>query len=351
MANETSFSTDMIEDKARNDVWRALMKPLYDIVADKDDRNYQLAGAVSARTFGSIQIGRSSFNTQHYSRTPKLIAESGLDHYLIQFITGGDLRGDFNGVDVNARPGDIVIIDLAQTVRSVAYAGSRIVLIAPRDKLERAFGWRNLHGFVMRSSAPMTRLLFDFLESLYVTAKELKEAEADSAQEALFQLLGAGITGAEDGPLESLPVNLPMRKRILAYIDDNLANPLLGPHSIMQVFRLSRSHLYRAFASEGGVAKVIRDKRLDQAYRILVDRSDKPVSLKEIAYRCGFHDGAQFTHAFKARFNTSPRDAREIGAPQWLSDPVSFSYPEHISEAASGHIVRLPASRPGKFSL
>ncbi len=119
----------------------------------------------------------------------------------------------------------------------------------------------------------------------------------------------------------------------------------------MQVFRLSRSHLYRAFASDGGVAKVIRDKRLDRAYRILVDRGDKPVSLKEIAYRCGFHDGTQFTHAFKARFNMTPRDAREIGAPQWLSDPISFSYPEHISETTSGGVIRLPNSRSGKFSL
>ncbi|MEC6999719.1 hypothetical protein VXQ18_08815 [Brucella abortus] len=32
-----------------------------------------------------------------------------------------------------------------------------------------------------------------------------------------------------------------MRHRIITYIDENLTNPLLGPHSIMQHFHLSRS--------------------------------------------------------------------------------------------------------------
>nr|WP_247883482.1 helix-turn-helix domain-containing protein [Brucella intermedia] len=50
------------------------------------------------------------------------------------------------------------------------------------------------------------------------------------------------------------------------------------------------------------MAKIIRDKRLDRAYRILVDERGRHVSLKEITYRCGFHDGTQFTKAFKARF-------------------------------------------------
>lgn len=335
MAVETSISTDMVEDKLRNDFWRAVLKPMYEIPVDRDNRDYLFEGTIAARMLGSIQIGTTTFNTQHYARTPKIIAQGGLNHYLLQVITGGDLKGNFNGVDVVASQGDIVVIDLTQTLSSRADGGSRITVIIPREELEKIVGWRNLHGLVMRASNPITRLLFDYLRGLQAVSGELNVAEAHSAQEAMLTLLGAGIAGSESAGAESLPINLPMRKRILAYIDDNLSNPLLGPHSIIQNFRVSRSHLYRAFDMDGGVAKVIRDKRLDRAYRILVSQHGKPVSFKEIAYRCGFHDGTQFTKAFKARFGMSPKDARSMGAPLLASDPAAFSYTIHLTEEAA----------------
>ena len=96
---------------------------------------------------------------------------------------------------------------------------------------------------------------------------------------------------------------------------------------------------YRAFEVEGGIAKIIRGKRLDRAYRILVDEPGRHVSLKEIAYRCGFHDGTQFK-AFKARFGMSPRDARDCEAD--LLTPVldKFDYTIYLSEVAKLGIIK-----------
>ncbi|MHC5230946.1 helix-turn-helix domain-containing protein [Brucella sp. LJL56] len=340
MINETSISTDMIEDQLRNEFWRAVLKPMYEI-AD-ENKNYQFSGTIVARSLVSMQIGATSFNSQNYTRAPKLIAQGGLNHYVLQLITGGDLRGDFNGVDVVAKQGNIVIIDLTQTVESQASGGSRITVVIPRDELEKIVGWRNLHGLVMPADAAMTRLLFSYLSSLQSLSGDLDKTEAQSAQDAMLILLGASINGTEGGAIESLPVNLPIRKRILAYIDENLSNPLLGPHLIVKNLRLSRSRLYRTFDTDGGIARIIRDKRLDRAYRILVDERGRHVSFKEIAYRCGFHDGTQFTKAFKIRFGMSPRDAREADAPLLSSGMVNFDYTAHVSkEAAKCGVVNL----------
>ena len=235
----------MIEDGLRNEFWRAVIKPMYEIKAENDD--YQLSGSIVVRALGSIQIGITSFNSQRYTRTRKLIAEGGLDHYVLQLITGGNLNGDFNGVDVEAKQGDIVVIDLSQTVESRVSSGSRITVVIPREELERTVGWRNLHGLVMPADAPMTCLLFSYLRNLRSVSGVLDRAEAQAALDAMFMLLGAGINGAEGGVIESLPANLPIRKRILAYIDEKLSDPLLGPHSITQNLRISRSGLYRTF--------------------------------------------------------------------------------------------------------
>ncbi|ERI12784.1 hypothetical protein O206_12425 [Ochrobactrum sp. EGD-AQ16] len=320
----------MIEDRLRNEFWRAILKPMYEITGDSDD--YQFSGSIVARSIGSIQIGATSFSSQSYTRARKLIAKSGLNHYVLQLITGGDLHGDFSGVDVEAKQGDIVVIDLSQTVESHASNGSRITVLIPREELERIVGWRNLHRLVMPAVAPMTRVLFSYLQNLQSLSGTLDGVEAQSALDAMFILLGASINGTEGGVIESLPANLPVRKRILAYIDENLSDPVLGPCLITKNLRISRSSLYRTFEMEGGIAKIIRDKRLDRAYRILVDEHGRHVSLKEIAYRCGFHDGTQFTKAFKARFGMSPRDARDCEAD--LLTPVldKFDYTIHLSE-------------------
>lgn len=339
MNNETSYSTDMIEGKLRDEFWRAVLNPIYEIT-DEDDA-HQLSGAAVARSIGSILIGATSFNSQNYMRAPKLIAQSGADQYILQLITGGDLRGDFNGFYIEAKQGDIIIIDLTQTVESRASGGSRITVMIPRGELEKIVGLRKLHGLVMPADAPMTRLLFNFLRNLQSLSGNFNRIEAQSAQDAMLTLLSASIRGAEGSAVETLPANLPMRKRILAYIDENLFNPLLGPHFIIKSLRISRSRLYRAFHMDGGVARIIRDKRLDRAYRILVDERDRHVSLKEIAYRCGFNDGTQFTKAFKSRFGMSPKDARESDAALLTSDPANFDSP-HLSEEAAKRGIDKP---------
>ena len=201
-----------------------------------------------------------------------------------------------------------------------------------RDELEKVIGWRNLHGVVLRAHEPTTRLLFAYLRGLNDVAGELDATEVYSAQEAMLSLLGASVTA---GAPENLAVNLTMRKCILTYINENLTSPLLSPQTIMHHFRVSRSHLYRAFEPDGGVAKVIRDKRLDNAYRMLIKQRGQPVSLKDIAYRYGFHDSVQFTKAFKVRFGLSPKDAGKFGAPLLTAEPYSFSYARHLSEQAT----------------
>lgn len=351
MESKTFFSTDMVEDKLRGEVWRSLLRPLYELLVDRDDPNYQLSGSVAARTSGSVQIWQSSFNTQKYTRTPRIIARSGLDNYLLQIVVDGDLYGDFNGVDVIARPGDIVLIDLAKPIRCKSLAGSRITLMIPREPLEKMIGWPDLHGRVLRRGASMTRLLRSLIEGLYSTVGGLTETEASGVQETLLFLLHGGLTGAQDSHLEDLPISQPMRNRILDYINENLTDPLLSPQSILQRFHVSRSHLYRAFEADGGIAKIIREKRLDRAYRFLLTQPGKPVSFKEVAYYCGFRNGAQFNKAFRTRFDMSPKDIQTIGASQFLPDPAGFSYQEYISAVASTGLVQSRSEKFGHFDI
>lgn len=322
----------MVDDKIRDDFWRDVLKPVFDVSNPDTENRHGFNGTIRSRPFGEILIGTTTFNGQHYQRTSKIITQGGLDQYVVQVILAGGLRGNFNGIDVSVELGDILILDLTQTISSHVDAGARITVVIPRSDLEKVVGWRNLHGVVLRSGAPMTRLLFDYFRSLEAVAAELPPHEAITAQDSMISLLAAGITGTLDRFAESTYVNITMRKSILRYIDENLTNPILGPHSIVKHFRISRSHLYRAFEVDGGVAKVIRDRRLDIAYHLILDRKVKPLSLKEIAYRCGFHDGTQFTKAFKSRFGHPPKETLDISGSLLLHDSGAFNFHNHFSE-------------------
>ncbi|ABY37662.1 helix-turn-helix domain-containing protein [Brucella suis] len=335
MNRELFLSTDMVDATQRDDFWREAVKLIYDVMSSDDQSGKGFKGSLRSQQFGTCLIGSATSNGQNYQRTPSIIAQSDMDHYVLQAMIAGRMTGDFNGTNVSAKPGDIVILDLLQTVSSSVEAGERITIVIQRGELEKLVGWRNLHGMVLPGEAPTTRLLFEYLRGLDAVAAELPPNEALAAQEAMLTLLSASITSKEEEAIENTPANLPMRHRIITYIDENLTNPLLGPHSIMQHFHLSRSHLYRAFEPDGGVAKVIRDKRLDLAYRILIDRKGKPTSLKEIAYCCGFNDRTQFTKAFKARFELSPKEAREIGAPLPQAPSGALILHSHLSEQAA----------------
>ncbi len=311
MTKELFLSTDMVDAEIRDDFWRDAVKLFYEVSSLDDENEKGFIGTLSSYPFGNMLVGSTTFNNQRYERTANIIAQNGLDHYVLQAMLAGTLSGDFNGVAVSAKPGDIFILDMAQVITSQAEAGARLTVIMPRQELEKLVGWRNLHGMVLRAESPMTQLLFEYLRGLNDVVQELSATELIAAKDAMLALLASCIKGADKGTVENVTINLPIRNRILAYIDKNITNPLLGPHSIQQHFRMSRSHLYRAFEPDEGVAKVIRDKRSDLAYRIIIDKKGKTISLKEIAYRCGFHDSTQMTKAFKARFGLTPKEARE----------------------------------------
>ena len=80
--------------------------------------------------------------------------------------------------------------------------------------------------------------------------------------------------------------------------------------AIKQAFLKAGHTSEHAFANDGGVAKVLRDIRLDAAYRELTGAVRPLRSITEIAYSLGFSSGNQLLRSFRARFGVTPSEAR-----------------------------------------
>ncbi|RQR61942.1 helix-turn-helix domain-containing protein [Burkholderia sp. Bp9125] len=276
---EIIISADAVEPGLRDDFWREVTLPVFETTSLGDRANATLAGTIR--------------------RYRHVIAPGALDDYVIQVITAG------------SQPGDICVMDLARTFDSRVEAGATLTTAVPRKALEHALGRRDLHGVVLKAGRPLTQLLVDFLHGLMAVSARLSARESFAAQDAMTALLAAGLAGEDVAGRETAlaPADV-LRERIVAFIDANLTRPELNPDLLMRRFRISRAHLYRTFADDGGVSRVIRNKRLDAAYLALRHPRGRERPIAEIAAACGFTSNAQFLRAFRTHFGVTPSDAK-----------------------------------------
>jgi AraC-like DNA-binding protein len=308
---ELFISTDGLEPSLRDDYWREITRPIFDTSPIRDGPCTHLAGTLSSRPYGKLLLGQTSFNQQQYLRDRRIILQSGLDQYIVQLLVSGTICGEFDGADVRAEPGDICIYDLGKPLRSIVDPGERITVMLPREELERAVGWRDLHGVVLKAHQAMTRLLSDYVRGIHAVAAKLAPSQAVAVHDALLSLLVASVQGDVLPDMRRLqPLSIALHQRVVQYIEEHITERDLGPAMLMRRFRISRAHLYRVFERDGGIAKFIRDRRLDLAYRSLVDRRTSGQSIKELAYQFGFSSADMFTRAFRERFGASASEVK-----------------------------------------
>ncbi|MGE8637487.1 MAG: helix-turn-helix domain-containing protein [Achromobacter sp.] len=308
---ETLISTDAIEPSLRNEYWREVTRPFCDTTPLSTAERATLEGTMRIRHLGGLTLGATTFNAQNYKRDLATIARSGLDHFLVHVVVAGSIHGDFDKRDVVAGPGEICFIDLARPYQCQVDAGERLVMTIPRASIGKILGARDIHGMVLDARKPMTSLLKNYLCGFHAVSGQLSASEDVAALEALTALLSAGLMNAE--PIQQGPESVlgqALRARVLEYIERHLAQRELSPDLLMKRFRVSRAHLYRVFSELGGIASVIKSKRLDAAYARLVDPRLATHPVSQVAAHFGFLNMARFRRAFIARFGVAPDEAK-----------------------------------------
>jgi AraC-like DNA-binding protein len=311
-----AFSTRALDDESKSEVWRWLIAPLFD-ARPLASQERPLEGELIARSLGASLICAWSFSAQTYARDRRLVLSSGLDQYVVQLFVAGTAHTECAGALLEVQAGDILIVDLSRTFHGTAPAGVQIIaMILPRAGLDTLTGRRTLHGMVIRSANPFGRLLRNLLAGLHRHGPFAQtETEASTVEEAAVALLaGAVVRHAEPAFAAASAFAHVLRQRILAYVDARLDDPQLNLAHLMARFNVSRAHIYRIFADDGGIAAMIRDRRLDAAYRDLVeDGTGPPRSITEIAHKYSFSNSSYFLRAFRGRFSCTPSEARQMG--------------------------------------
>lgn len=274
----------------------------------------RIDGEIRLERLSTLELSRVTASAQHVRRTPRQIARSSEDFFLVSIQTQGEGEVHQDGRRALLRPGDFALYDSTRPYDLVFGADfQQIVLMLPGAALRaelRDTGRLTANAVSGRRGAG--HLMIEMIRTLAQDIGTLEPASAAAVAHSVTQILVAG--------LRTLPAAQPAavsqltawhRAQIKAYIGEHLCDPGLDVARIAAALRLSPSSVHRVFAGEPcSVSEWIWGQRLERLARDLADPALGRRSVSELAFALGFNDAAHVSRAFKARFGCSPREFR-----------------------------------------
>lgn len=294
--------------------YRQSIADLYDVSAVAAAGATGFSSRTTAYRFGTASIARAWSVPQTLTRGPEQIGRSGIDHISV-IVNGTPTVGDCDGRNVNAPTGTVQFRDLSRPSASRSDGIECINLLVPRTSLPSWLAGRGLHGLVLPAASPGERLVSSHLRTLCDVAADLSEDEGIAAIEATFviaeRFLGQAGTVT---PLQTEAIHRTIRQRALRLIDTQLSGGPIETAGIARALGVSRSSLYRAFETTGGVQACILSRRLDRAYVAIRMHHGTLPPLVDIAIQHGFTSQTAFVRAFRERFGFRPDSV-----PRWVA--------------------------------
>ncbi len=324
MPKPLTFDSAMMKRADAEEIWREALRPMYEIERSKSEftakiETWDLGGAMLLTKHGAR-------DEVQFRRTRRRIATSGVDQYLIHCLLGGSLSSESAEGRQRVALNSIAVRDM--NVENVGFAqdAPMLTLSVPRAALDRLMpeGSR-LHGATFATGDPVGALVASHFVSLAGVLTDMSVEQSKVAANATLGLLSACLLPHALSPetRHGDPRLAPMlRARALSFIDQRLLDPDLDVDAICAALQLSRTALYELFGDVGGVARLLRGKRLDEAMRRLCDPRRTRERVGEVAFAVGFSSESTFNRAFRERFGCTPSEARSDSSAPAAPPPV-----------------------------
>lgn len=335
------FSSEQMGTEDNIAAWRETTATFFDVDELAAGEPQPFRADLRSYAMGSILLGMARASGQRFRRTAATIARSGVDHIILQLYVKGGYEGVAGDIPIRVEPGDICVLDLAQTCETRARAFENVTLVVPRPMFDtRLLRPEGLHGLVLAGGNALALLLARHLSALLEYAPRMTSDECQAAVEGTVALVSACLRGELErrDADRSVATNASLF-RIRQHIEARLSDPDLSADTIALHFGLSRASLYRLFAPIGGIAEYIRSRRLHRAFFDLAATGARGLRISEVARRWQLGTDAHFTRSFKAAYGITPRAAREAALPgvmtQHPADRVSSTMTRWMREIAA----------------
>jgi len=244
-------------------------------------------------------------------RSRRQVSLTSRDVVGVQYVLAG-LEFVFRDDEVfTLSPGDVMVWDTdVNGGYEIVEAVQKRTLIIPRslaDALLPKFHAPATIRVVPGGQAGSLRSLFDVLAVLSHNLASMTPQATEKAAQLVLQMLADLDGGAGERGLGRRGATA-LCEKVLAYVEDNLADPTLRPAAVAAAHYVSVRTLYNALQPMNvPLATHIRSRRLARCYTELLT-TDDPVG--DIAARWGFVSMAHFSRAFSKQYGRPPSRSR-----------------------------------------
>lgn len=276
----------------------------------------------AARLAGERAIGRVTLAVEGGDAPREVLSpEAGAaEVFDILMPCEGELRfcqGDLSGA---CAPGGYVLLrrDRFHELSSPAGEGGlrRLRISLPAADLRARIAAADDHcGMRFHQDPAMAAMLARFAELVAETFARRPPPNAEAFATEIIALAALAISAelrTETASARNSRHHL--KRRVIEFVEANLADSELSPRRIADANRISSSYLYSLFSDTNTtVAQFIQARRLQRAYELLVGDPRGALTVSEIAYMVGFKNPSHFSRSFSRHFRVAPRDARHAG--------------------------------------
>jgi AraC-like DNA-binding protein len=314
-----SVSTDLVPRKDRLAWWAHISA--HDIVpaALSTEHADDFHGRAHSVDLSGVRLAKLTVSPMVGRRTSAHIRQHDPDGYQLFLVHNSPVRLQQQRNDAFLEAGDIALfdtslpffadlVDVGQLTQVTLFFMPRAALPLPRDEVERLLA----HKLSARTGTGA--LLARYLTGLLEHAAGCDPAELPRLGTIGLDLAATILAGRLDAgrrlPAESH--HRALAARIDAFIDHHLGDPGLGPASIAAHHHISVRTLHVLFEQQPQtVSATIRRRRIERCHADLADPRLRDRPIGEVALRWGFKTTAEFSRAFRAAYNTSPREHRQ----------------------------------------
>lgn len=299
-------------NKHEFDLWRFGLSPLVAMELPEPGARSSFAMKMASSQFADVAVSFGSSSAATFERSAQTIARSGLDSIsLIVYLV--DARIDIEGHEIEFKAGDVLFFDFTRRWKVRVPDFKSLSIILPRALLAPMVpDIDDLHGRVLPRTNPLSTVLVNHLQTLLAEAPALGPQDGHTAARGTAAFIAAIAGAAASGRGASgRAVSAASLHGLRRTVDDNLANPELGPEFLCHQLGMSRATLYRLFEPLGGVRRYIQQRRLTRAYQAVTDPAHRKDRVSVIATRHGFSSDSVFSRAFREAFGISPTDLRD----------------------------------------
>jgi AraC-like DNA-binding protein len=305
------FHADAEPPPSRTDYWAHVLKDTLGPARLREGGALDSADRLRLGDAGAVRVVELSVSDRHVAeRAPTHIRQMDPDLYKIAVQARGRGLVEQNGREADMAPGDLTFVDLSRPYRwdytrsrFVAVVFARALLPLDTNALSRTTGVRipGDHGLGALVSSLVRQLPSRLDDCGPADQARLGTAVLDLVTAALAALLDCSQDVPPDTRQRALLV------RVLAFIEERLADPELSPAHIAAAHFISVRYLYKLFETQPvTVAEWIRRRRLERCRRDLLDPALRHTPVSTIAGSWGFISAAHFSRAFRAAHGLPP---------------------------------------------